>query len=396
MDPRLSIVVPLTGGPTQALRCFEGIAAQADDPSHEIIVVDDASVGLEPLLGRLAGDVEVLRNERRAGFAGAARRAAATARGELVVFLRDAAVPAPGWLTPLSAALEDAAVGLAVSATAGSATDSPVAAWSFAVRAAELRHTEIPDVPAELLVGALGLALAERGLRTVTAPASVVAAPSARAAGARGAPGEVPELTVVIPTLDAASERVRACIAAVQGRTDAAHEIVIVDNGCPPQGFSSPVNAGLRAARTPYVVVMNDDVEPLPGWWPPLRAALDGGAAVACPLTVEGPMRFDFPAWCFAMARRTTEELSHAPGEFFDPELVLWYQDTDLLHRLRRAGRPPVVVDSARIRHGLSQTVRTEDPELSAWIRVQVAADRERFVRKHPDAVLDGHALASR
>ena len=29
----------------------------------------------------------------------------------------------------------------------------------------------------------------------------------------------------------------------------------------PPQGFAAPVNAWLRAARTPYVVVMNDDVE---------------------------------------------------------------------------------------------------------------------------------------
>jgi hypothetical protein len=73
---------------------------------------------------------------------------------------------------------------------------------------------------------------------------------------------------------------------------------------------------------------------------------------------------------------------------------VLWYQDTDLLHRLRQADRAPVVIESARIRHGLSQTVGSEDPELAAWIRVQVAADRERFIAKHPDAVLQGHALA--
>jgi GT2 family glycosyltransferase len=142
------------------------------------------------------------------------------------------------------------------------------------------------------------------------------------------------------------------------------------------------------------VVVMNDDVEPLPGWWPPLRAAIDAGAAVACPLTIEGAMRYDFPAWCFAIGRETIEHFSHAPGQFFDPALVLWYQDTDLLHRLRRASRPPVVVEGAHIRHGLSQTVGSEDPELAAWIRVQVAADRERFIAKHPDAVLQGHALA--
>jgi len=43
------------------------------------------------------------------------------------------------------------------------------------------------------------------------------------------------------------------------------YEIVLVDNGAPPQGFTGPVNSGLRAARGRYAVVMNDDVEVLPG-----------------------------------------------------------------------------------------------------------------------------------
>jgi GT2 family glycosyltransferase len=95
------------------------------------------------------------------------------------------------------------------------------------------------------------------------------------------------------------------------------------------------------------------------------------------------------------MSSQVVAEFSHAPGEFFDPSLVVWYQDTDLLHRLRQAGRPPVLVEESRIRHGLSQTVATEDPELSAWIQAQVAADREQFIRKHPNAVLNGHGLAA-
>ena len=86
MAPKVSIIVPLAGGPAQALRCLQGIAAQAEDPAHEIIVVDDASVVLEPLLSQLAGDVEVLRNERRLGFAASARRGAEHARGEIIVF----------------------------------------------------------------------------------------------------------------------------------------------------------------------------------------------------------------------------------------------------------------------------------------------------------------------
>ncbi len=397
MAPKVSIIVPLAGAPAQALRCLQGIAVQPDDPAHEIIVVDDASVGLEPLLSQLAGDVEVLRNERRLGFARSARRGAEHARGEIIVFIRDAAAPAPGWLASLAGALEHPAVGLAASVTAGPSPDaaSPVATWAFAVRAADLRPIEILDIPGQLVAGAISLSLAQRGLRVVSAPASIISSPGARTGGARRPAGEQPELTVVIPTLDAASDRVRACIAAVQATTDVAHEIVIIDNGCPPQGFASPVNAGVRAARTPYVVVMNDDVEPLPGWWPPLRAALDAGAAVSFPLTIDGPMRFDFAAWCFAVTREAVDEFSHAAGEFFDPSLVLWYQDTDLLHRLRQAGRPPVHVEDSRIRHGLSESVGSEDPELSAWIRVQVAADRERFLGKHPGLAMNGHALAS-
>ena len=394
MSPRISIVVPLSGGAAQTLRCLEGIAAQPDDPPHEIIIVDDASVGLQALLARLEGDVQVVRTGRRVGFAAAVAEGLRHARTEIVVVLRDAAVPAPGWLAPLADALEDPAVGLAVSASAGSSVNTPVAAWAFAARTADLRAGGVPDVPGQLLVGAVALSLAERALSVRTAPDSVVAQPGLRTGGGRRPPGETPELTVIIPTLDATSERVRSCIAAVQASTDAAHEIVIIDNGSPPQGFASPVNAGVRAARTPYLVVMNDDVEPLPGWWPALRAALDAGAAVAFPLTVDGAMRYDFPAWCFAMSRESAEEFSHTPEELFDPSLVLWYQDTDLLHRLRDAGRPPVFVEGARIRHGLSQTVGSEDPELAAWIRVQVAADRERFIAKHPDAQLQGHALA--
>ena len=389
----VSVIVPFSGGSAQALRCLEGLALQEDGPAHEVIVVDDASVGLEDLLARLAGDVEVIRSETRVGLAGALALGAARARGETLVLLRDAAAPVHGWLAALVAALADPGVGLTASITASEPEAPAVGAFAVAVRAADLRAVGgVPPAPDGLVTAALAVSLAERAQRVVRVPSSVVVAPGARTGGARRTPGETPELTIVIPTLDAASERVRRCVAALQAATDAPHELVIVDNGAPPQGFAEPVNAGLRAARTPYVVVCNDDVEPLPGWWQPLRAALDAGAAVTFPLTVDGAMRRDFAAWCFAMTAETVEGFSHAPGVFFDPSLRVWYQDTDLLVRLRAAGRPPVLVESSRIRHGLSETVRSEDEELSAWIRAQVERDRETFRCKHPDVVLDGHA----
>jgi GT2 family glycosyltransferase len=133
-------------------------------------------------------------------------------------------------------------------------------------------------------------------------------------------------------------------------------------------------------------VVCNDDVETLDGWWPPLREALSrpaSPAAAAFPETVDGAMRRDFAAWCFAISRDTLERFAAARGEFFDPELVVWYQDTDLLQRLRQAGRPPEHVPSSHIRHGLSETVMSDDGTLRAWIDEQIRRDRAAFERKH-------------
>jgi GT2 family glycosyltransferase len=380
----VSIVAVLDGAPQRALRCLSALASVPDDPRHEVVLVDDASVGLEELFARVEGDATVVRTEARAGAAVALGRGAAIARGDIVVLIRDAAEVTPSFLRPLVDTLaRDPRVAAAVSACGG----VPVTAHAIAVRRTDLHAIGgTPAAPDGLEGAALVAALARLG-RVEEVAASVVQPPGSRTVGLRHTPGVAPELTIVIPTLDAASERVRRCVAAVQRTTEAPHEIVIVDNGAPPQGFTAPVNAGLRAARTPYAVVMNDDVEPLPGWWAPLRDALDAGATVAFPMTIDGAMRTDFAAWCFGVSRATIADFSVAEGEFFDPDLVVWYQDTDLLQRLRLAGRPPMLVADARIRHGLSETVATEDPALRAWLDRQVMADKHAFERKHGAAV---------
>ncbi len=365
----VSIVVALDGGAERSLRCLAALAAVPDDPAHEVVVVDDASGDLGPVLARIEGGARIVRLERRSGFAAALRAGVAQASGDVVVLLRGAVEVDPGFLAPLVAALDGA--GGAAAAAAG----VPSASRAIAARRADL---VIPDAPDELVAAEVLLRLG--AVREVAE--SVVTAP-ARTIGARRAAGEAVELSIVIPTLDATSDRVRGCSAAIQRTTDAPHEIVVVDNGAPPQGFTAPVNAGLRAARGAYAVVMNDDVETLPGWWAPLRAGLDAGAAVTFPLTIDGAMRPDFAAWCFAVSRSALDEFEVAPGEFFDPSLVVWYQDTDLLQRLRRAGRPPLLVPEAQIRHGLSQTVATDDPALRAWIDQRIALDRAAFEAKH-------------
>lgn len=376
---RPTVVVALPADPAVALRCLEGLADQPDAPGHDIVLVDDDAPALAGLLARVEGDVDVVRLPVRSGRAAAAQAGIARAGGDVVVLLDGAAAPSRGWLAPLLDALADPAVS---AATAGEV--DPAAAAAIAFRRADLEA--VPPVPDELVVAAVALALAGTG--EVRAVAGAGAERPADAPRARGELDRAVELSIVIPTLDATSDRVRGCVRALQATTDVAHEIVLLDNGSPPQGFSAPVNAGLRAARGQYMVVLNDDVEVLPGWWPPLRAALDAGAAVAFPRTIDAFDREDFAAWCFAVSRASLERHSAAPGEFFDPELKVWFQDTDLLVRLRTAGVPPVRVESAAVRHVTSSTIGTPDPELQAWIQAQVLRDRAAFEQRHPGVEL--------
>jgi GT2 family glycosyltransferase len=380
MDADVSIIVPLACDAERALRCLQAIAAQPAEPAYDVIVVADAAPWLEPLLAQLEGDVTVVRTERPLGATAALGAALGHVEADTVAVLADAAVPAPGWLSPLLALLRNPATGTAYSP--GPDGSSPLRSLAAAWRTADVRAIADTLPAADPPVPALALSLAGRGLTAAAGPIGAVA-PAGPPTG-RHAPRTEPELTVVIPTLDATSERIRRCLTAVRACTDAPHQVVVVDNGAPAQGFSDPVNAGLRATASPYVVVMNDDVEVLPGWWEPLRASLHAGAAVSFPLTVDGAMRTDFAAWCFAASRDTLERFSHAYGAFFDPSLVIWFQDTDLLVRLTEEGLPPQLVRESHIRHGLSQTLSDPDPVLSTWVKRQVAVDQERFALKHP------------
>ncbi len=394
-DPAVTVVVALPPSPTAALSALEALASLPETPTHEVLLVVDAPGVLDELLSRVAGDVEVVRVDRRGGLGAAVAAAVARASAPLVAVVRDGVHVTPGWLMALHQTLagdDSVAVGTAV--LSDDAATRPVCAPALACRRDALSDviaTGALEVPDDLVVPAICTALASEG-RILRVPAAVVRRAPQRSAAARGAwkYGAAPELTVVIPTLDAGGERLRSCVQAIQQHTDAPHEIVIVDNGSPPQGFTAPVNAGLRAGRGDYLVVCNDDVEVLPGWWPALRGRLDdphGRAEVVFPLTIDGAMREDFAAWCFALRRGTLEAFGVRPGEFFDPDLKVWFQDTDLLMRLREAGTPPVLVRESRIRHGLSETVGTTDPSLRAWIDAQILRDKAAFESRHGDGV---------
>ncbi len=206
-------------------------------------------------------------------------------------------------------------------------------------------------------------------------------------------PGSPPVLTVVVPTLDAASGRCGRLLASLRQNTCVPYQVVLVDNGNAPQGYTAPVNTALLAAQTEYVAAINDDVEVQDGWWEPLQAALDAGHALAFPETV-GNDRPPYFAWCFAMRRATVEALSRPRGDFFDPTFSVWYQDTDLFLRLKALGETPHHVPASRISHTESATIATDDPVLKPWIRQQIEIDRARFVEKWGEGILPENRVA--
>jgi rSAM/selenodomain-associated transferase 2 len=88
-----------------------------------------------------------------------------------------------------------------------------------------------------------------------------------------------PELTAVIPTLNAAAG-LPATLAALAGQVDA---LVVADGGstdatiaiaraagaqvvCAPRGRGSQIAAGVGAATTPWLLLIHADTRPAPGW----------------------------------------------------------------------------------------------------------------------------------
>lgn len=107
--PRLSIIIPCFNKVEYTLKCLTSIAETnlPDDPSFEVIVVDNASSdGTPELLDQLGGDVKIWRNEENIGFARANNQAALLATGDYLVLLNNDTEVKPGWLKALADELD--------------------------------------------------------------------------------------------------------------------------------------------------------------------------------------------------------------------------------------------------------------------------------------------------
>ena len=112
--PSASVIIPVHNQISFTENCL-GRLRETLPPNFdgEIIVVDDASTDETPLLlerlARADARLRVLRNEQNLGFVGSCNRGAEAAGGEVLVFLNNDTLPAPGWLPPLLRVLAERA-----------------------------------------------------------------------------------------------------------------------------------------------------------------------------------------------------------------------------------------------------------------------------------------------
>jgi cellulose synthase/poly-beta-1,6-N-acetylglucosamine synthase-like glycosyltransferase len=99
-----SIIMPHSSASFVPRRCLYALlAGPPERTSFEIILVDDSPTGVPPgLLTDYAPRLRVVRSAAQKGFAAAANAGATFAAGAYLVFLRNTAVPQPGWLDALA------------------------------------------------------------------------------------------------------------------------------------------------------------------------------------------------------------------------------------------------------------------------------------------------------
>jgi GT2 family glycosyltransferase len=102
MAPNVSVVVVARDRAALTLRCLTALARLPDEPTFEVVLVDDGSTDETPaILDAIEGDLVAVRNDEPAGLAVAWDQGVAASSGQHVVLLHDDAVPCEGWLSAL-------------------------------------------------------------------------------------------------------------------------------------------------------------------------------------------------------------------------------------------------------------------------------------------------------
>lgn len=208
--------------------------------------------------------------------------------------------------------------------------------------------------------------------------------------------------TIVIPNYNGMSY-IEACLKSVYAQTVASYEVIIVDNGSQdgslawikehyPQttlieleenkGFCKAVNDGIRAAKTPYVVLLNNDTQVKNDFLQELENAMEQDdkafSGSAKMLVMKKPELMDDGGdyycalgWAFADGKGKPQVRYNRPKKifaacggaaiyrkevfeqigYFDEEHFAYLEDIDIGYRARLAGYHNIYVPTARVLH---------------------------------------------
>jgi len=110
--PDVSIIVPVFNELATTIACLLSIAAAAEAGlSFEVIVANDASTDATAAVLASVPHLKLLNQPENLGFLRNCNTAAKLARGETILFLNNDTQVSPGWLSALSAALDEPGVG---------------------------------------------------------------------------------------------------------------------------------------------------------------------------------------------------------------------------------------------------------------------------------------------
>jgi GT2 family glycosyltransferase len=245
-----------------------------------------------------------------------------------------------------------------------------------------------------------------------------------------------PRASIVIPVFNHVAHTLRCLRALAQHPPSTAHEIIVVDDGSTdatsamlgdlpglryhrrPEngGFIAACNDGARVARGEFLVFLNNDTVPQPGWLEALLGTFatqpDTGLAGAQLLYPDGRLqeaggvvfndgsgwnygRFESPDdprfaylrdadYVSGAAIAIPRALFQALGGFDARYAPAYYEDTDLAFAVRAAGRRVVYQPAARVVHEEGTTSGTDT---ATGAKAFQPRNRSRFAERHRAAL---------
>jgi len=230
-----------------------------------------------------------------------------------------------------------------------------------------------------------------------------------------------PVLSVVIPVFNKL-EYTRSCLESLFRTNDVPTVYIVVNNGsvdgtreylktqrvtvidnATNLGYAPAVNQGIRAARTPYVLLANNDVVVTTGCVSRLVDFMTRhGHDLVSPSIRTGPLRYDveayargFTAACATAVRPEVDAscvlvrsaVFDAVGVLDERFIIGGFEDTDFFWRCRQAGFSMAMTGSAFIHHVAMVTQNTIKPKL-AYNYGQI--NEQRFAEKWGRTVAGG------